>query len=549
MSKTAPSGNCVNLNIPSVLIVHESHVTRSSLRGFLEPPGYRVIEAGTSEDGLAAYERERPDIVLADIDMRHTSGLRFISELQEKYISLPIIVISGKKSLPAALEAVRRGAWDYLVSPINKDELEVSIQRALEWGRLLGEIIRYREQAEIKLRESEQRFSQIFLQHEDAIILFNFDTFEIIDANPAATGLYGYSRSELLRSFPWPFAGENHAELRELIQAELGENNRFDIFRITQFRKDGAPIVVSMRGKIITLMDNTVVYCSIRDITKKIMLEDEVRTTQAKLIQVNEMASLGMLASGIAHEINNPNNFIMFNSTLLAETWQEVQEVLDETSSEQGDFHLGDRRYSEVREEIPRLIAGLTEGARRIHDIIETMKTAVRQEPDGFEAHMDVNRIVQMAMTLLSHEIRKHGNNITVDLCDSLPHIRGKAQLIEQVIINLVTNALNAVAGNGGGIRIATSHEPSDGFVIVTVRDEGIGMTSDVLERISEPFFTTRFDSGGTGLGVSISLSIIKEHNGTLTYDSEPGSGTTATVRLPVTDCRGNQDSPVEETT
>lgn len=549
MSNTAPSGNCVNLNIPSVLIVHESLITRTSLRSFLEAPGYRVIEAATSVDGLAAYELERPDIVLADIDMRHANGLRFIPELQEKYISLPIIVISGKKSLPAALEAVRRGAWDYLVSPINEDELEVSIQRALEWGRLLGEIIRYREQAEIKLRESEQRFSQIFLQHEDAIILFNFDTFEIIDANPAATGLYGYSRSELLRGFPWPFAGDNHAELRESIQAELGENNRFDIFRITQFRKDGAPVVVSMRGKLITLMDNTVVYCSIRDITRKIMLEDEVRTTQAKLIQVNEMASLGMLASGIAHEINNPNNFIMFNSTLLAETWQEVREVLDETASEQGDFHLGDRCYSEVREEIPRLIAGLTEGARRIHDIIETMKTAVRQEPDGFAAHMDVNRIVQMSMTLLSHEIRKHGTTITVELCDGLPHIRGKAQLIEQVIINLVNNALNAVAGNGGEVRIATSHEPADGSVMIKVQDTGVGMTRDVLERISEPFFTTRFDSGGTGLGVSISLSIIKEHNGTLTYDSEPGSGTIATVRLPVTDCLGNQDSPVEETT
>jgi PAS domain S-box-containing protein len=518
------------------------------LRSFLEAPGYRIIEAANGDEGLAAYDRERPDIVLADIDMRTMSGTRFVPQLQEKYIRLPVIVFSGKESLPDALEAVRRGAWDHLLTPINEEELELSIQRALEWSRLLSEIIHYRDQTEIKLQESEERFSQIFLQHEDAIILFNFDTFAIIDANPAATDLFGYSRSELLGGFPWPFAGDNHAELRESLQAALGENNRFDIFRITQFQKNGPPVVVSMRGKLVTLMDTTVVYCSIRDITRKIMLEDEVRNTQAKLIQVNEMASLGMLASGIAHEINNPNNFIMFNSTLLAESWYEVLEVLEETAAERGDFYLGGRRYSEVREEIPRLIDGLTEGARRIHDIIETMKTAVRQEPDGFEAQVDVNKIVQMAMTLLSHEIRKHGNNITVELCNDLPHVRGKAQLIEQVIINLVNNALNAVSGNGGGIRIATSHEPSDGVVTITVRDEGIGMTSEVLERISEPFFTTRFDSGGTGLGVSISLSIIKEHNGTLTYDSKPGSGTTATVRLPVTDCRGNQGSLVEET-
>ena len=289
-----------------------------------------------------------------------------------------------------------------------------------------------------------------------------------------------------------------------------------------------------MRGKLVTLMDDTVVYCSIRDITEKIRLEEEVRDTQAKLIQANKMASLGMLASGVAHEINNPNNFIMFNSSLLAETWHGVQEILEEHAAEHGDFYLGGQRFSEVRDETPRLIAGLTEGARRIQAIVEALKGVVRQEPDDFEACIDINSTIQMAMTLLSHEVRKHARNVTVELGSDLPLVSGKPQLIEQVMINLVTNAINAVAGTGGGIRITTSYEREDEFVTISVQDDGIGMTHEVLERITEPFFTTRSAQGGTGLGVSISSSIIKEHRGTLTYESEPGEGTTATVRLPV---------------
>lgn len=686
MSNIGAVHNFIFREIPTVLIVSGSEEIRSSLSFFLERSGYRIIVATDGEEGLDLYDRERPAIVLVDIELDHVSGVRFVSQLHEKYINIPVVVISGEPALPVALEAVRRGAWDYLVTPVNELKLDITIKRALEWVRMLGENIRYREQledevqtktrelrngqeryqrllesvtnyvytvsfdkgkpagivhqsacekvtgytpedyntipdlwyrivhdddrpqvsgmakriltetkslklehrihhkdgsqrwirstlvpyrdsdgvllaydgiisditdrklAEIQLRESEERFSQLFLQHEDAIILFRLETFEIIDANPAAISLYGYSRSELLSTFPWPFVGDDHDGLREALYAALGENSRFDLFRLTQIRKDGTPVVVSMRGNLVTVMDDKVVYCSVRDISEKIRLEDKVRDTQAKLIQVNEMASLGMLASGIAHEINNPNNFILFNSSLLAETWLEVQEKLEEHAAEHGDFYLGGRPYSEVREETPRLIAGLAEGARRIQAIIETMKGAVRQGPDNFEACIDVNKTVQMAMTLLSHEIRKHGRSISVELCNDLPHVLGKPQLIEQVIINLVTNALNAVVDNDGGIRIMTLHEQADDFVTITVQDDGVGMTGEVLDRISEPFFTTRFDQGGTGLGVSISLSIIKEHNGTLTYHSEPGSGTTATVRLPVSDCAPTSGTRAEET-
>lgn len=545
MSKPGLSDISSIQEVPSVLLVDDSDLVRSVLRELLETRGYRVIEAADGKEGLELFDRYRPDIVLTDLQMPEMDGLTFIAKLNDRYINVPVIVISGEGSLSEAIEAVRLGAWDYLIKPIRDvRELEITITRALERARLLDDNYRYRQHLEElvqsqtrEIREGKERFSQLFLQHEDAIILFRLDSFEIVDANPAAAELYGYDRDELLCTFPWPFVGEGHKELQESLLAALGQYGRFDVFRLTHLRKDGTPVVVSMRGKLVTISDDKVVYCSTRDITEKIRLEEDVRDTQAKLIQANKMASLGMLSSGIAHEINNPNNFIMLNSSLLAETWQGVLEILEEHAAEHGDFYLAGQRFSEVREETPRLIAGLSEGARRIQAIVETLKGFVREDPQGSEECVDINRTVQMAMTLLSHEIRKYACNIALDLDSNLPHVLGKSQQIEQVVINLVTNALHAVTGNGGGIRLATSYDRAGEFVIISVQDDGIGMTKEELERVAEPFFTTRSAQGGTGLGVSISLSIVREHNGTLDYASEQGYGTTVSVRFPVSGC------------
>lgn len=544
MNKTSTVNNSSIKGSPSLLLVDDSECVRSVLRELLEANGYLVFEAANGREGLELFESNRPDIVVTDLQMPEMDGLTFIAALNDRYINIPVIVISGEGTLSSAIEAVRLGAWDYIIKPIrDARELDITITRALERARLIEDNYRYRLSLEElvqsqtrEIQEGRERLAQLFLQHEDAIILFKLATFAVIDANPAATDLYGYSRDELLGAFPWPFAGGGYKELHESLFAALDQDGRFDVPRISLVRKDSTPVVVSMRGKLVTIGDEKVVYCSVRDSTEKIKLEENVRDTQSKLIQANKMASLGMLSSGIAHEINNPNNFIMFNSSLLAETWRAVAEILDEHAAEHGDFHLAGQRFSEVREETPRLIAGLTEGARRIQAIIETLKGFVRQDPDGTMC-IDINKTIQMALTLLSHEIRNHARGITLDLAAELPHVAGNCQQIEQVVINLVTNALHAVAGKGGRIRLATAYDHAAEVVIITVQDEGIGMTMEELERVSEPFFTTKSAQGGTGLGVSISLSIIREHHGTLAYASEPGQGTTATVRLPASAC------------
>lgn len=402
---------------------------------------------------------------------------------------------------------------------------EEALRRSNEFSRM----------TEKALRESEERFRQIFEQNEDALFLFEPGTLKLIDANPAAVSLYGYSIQEFAGKDPSLFL--NPPEYMEFLKVADIDSIRID--KITNVKKDGTTIIVSIRGKTIKLENSDVLYCSFRDITEKMRLEEEARFMQAKLIQANKMTALGTLVSGVAHEINNPNNFILFNTQLLTTAWQDIIRLLSEHYQD-ADFHIGGLPYSEMRDIIPRLLSGISEGSRRIKNIVANLKSFARHDRAGLNGRVDINGVIRISATILGNQIDRHTESFRLLLAEGLPTVRGSSQQLEQVIINLIMNALFALPGKECGVLITTSFDNIARCVIIRVKDEGDGMTPEVLERIMEPFFTTRLDQGGTGLGLSISYSIIKEHQGSLRYESEPGHGTTATITLPE-----YEDSPV----
>lgn len=385
---------------------------------------------------------------------------------------------------------------------------------------------------EEELRESEERFRQLFAQNEDAIVIFDYRNCAIVDLNRATEKLFGFSSEELLDSgISLLLKGSELHHFNKMIYG-LNKDGGLQIDKMVMVRNDGTLLFTSIRGKLIKLLHREVVYCSFRDITEKIRLEEEATAAQAKLIQADKMSSLGLLVSGIAHEINNPNNFIMFNSTLLAEAWKSAMPILDEYYRENGDFTLGDLRFSESREIVPRLFAGLEDGSQRIMNIVDKLKNFARQDMGGAGAAVDVNKMISDAVTILDHEIKKCCEKFCLDLGHGLPAALGNAQQIEQVIINLVMNALQALPDKMHGISVVSALAEDGEHIVITVEDEGVGMSSDVLERLTEPFFTTKGDSGGTGLGLSISASILKNNKGTISFTSEPGRGTKAVVLL-----------------
>lgn len=141
--------------------------------------------------------------------------------------------------------------------------------------------------------------------------------------------------------------------------------------------------------------------------------------------------------------------------------------------------------------------------------------------------------MLDAAVSLLSSLIKKSTSKLEVKKADKLPMIRGNSQRVEQVVVNLLTNACQAIPDQACMIRVSTLYDPSCSEVILEVRDEGTGIEAEFIDRITDPFFTTKHDDGGTGLGLLISRTIVENHHGELRFSSEPGKGTVAMICLP----------------
>jgi PAS domain S-box-containing protein len=271
-----------------------------------------------------------------------------------------------------------------------------------------------------------------------------------------------------------------------------------------------------------------------RDISEWKRAEEEKKTIQAKLIQTNKMTSLGLLVSGMAHEVNNPNNSIKFTAHVLAKAWNDMLPILDKYFQEEGDFVIGGHHYSQLREAFPQLISGITDSSRRIEGIITNLRDFVRKGKADLSMQTDINRIVSVSASILNNQIKMHTYHFRIDLSEGMPEIRGNSQQLEQVVINLIMNALQSLPDKERSVSVSTCFDEQAGQAVIKVSDNGCGMSADVKNRLFEPFYSTKLDSGGTGLGLAISNVIIMDHRGVLEFDSEPGKGTTAIVKLPV---------------
>ncbi len=271
------------------------------------------------------------------------------------------------------------------------------------------------------------------------------------------------------------------------------------------------------------------------EVTERKRALDELKLHQDKLIQADKMASLGTLVAGVAHEINNPNGLILLNMPILREVYQDAEEVLEDRFLNRGDFTLGGLPYSRMRNEVPHLLEEMQEGANRIKRIVEELKDFARHDTSAATEPVDFNAVVRTAVRLVESSLRSSTNRFEAHYAPALPSIRGNAQRIEQVVINLILNACQALPNMECGIVLTTFHDQETGTVILKLSDEGLGIAPEHIARLTDPFFTTKRESGGTGLGLSVSATIVKEHSGTLEFDSTPGTGTTVTLTFPVT--------------
>lgn len=270
-----------------------------------------------------------------------------------------------------------------------------------------------------------------------------------------------------------------------------------------------------------------------REIVEKKKALEELKLHQDKLIQADKMASLGVLVSGVAHEINNPNALVLLNIPTLKQTCEDAFHYLDEIYQRDGDFTFGGLPYSRMRTLIPHILEETAEGARRIKRIVEDLKDFSRQDVGEIVERIEFNEVVRAAVRLVEPSLKNATDRFDLQLAAGPLYVRGSTQRIEQVIINLILNACRAIPERSKGITLTTAPDTGQNAVVLQLSDEGIGIPLENLPRITDPFFTTNRETGGTGLGLSISAGIVKEHGGTLNFDSIVGIGTTVTLTLP----------------
>jgi polar amino acid transport system substrate-binding protein len=246
----------------------------------------------------------------------------------------------------------------------------------------------------------------------------------------------------------------------------------------------------------------------------------------------------------VAHEINNPNGLLLMDVQLLTDVLEDAGPVFEEHSQRHGDFTMGSLRYSRLREAIPRMMSEMLDAARRVKRIVEDLKDFARWGDPDLRDGVSLNEVVGTALRLVDNLVRKSTSRFALDCAPDLPSVRANPQRIEQVVINLVMNACQALPDPGRVIALCTYLDAGRKTVCLEVRDEGVGILPEHLPRLTDPFFTTKRERGGTGLGLAVSAGIVKEHGGTLTFASTPGGGTTALLSLPLALPRPDEEAP-----
>ncbi|HEX2271047.1 MAG TPA: ATP-binding protein [Pyrinomonadaceae bacterium] len=491
------------------LIVEDSEDDAQLLLRELRRGGYAVTfeRVENVEQMAAALADGDYDIVFADYSLPHFDAPGALELLKKSGRDIPFIIISGTVTEEMAVTAMKAGAHDYLQKR-NLKRLFPAIDRELREAKQRAA----RREADEALRESEAQYRILFESNPHPMWVYDSKTLRFLAVNDAAVHHYGYSRDE--------FLGMTIKDIRdaEHVPALLATTSKDDAglaeTSIWQHRKkDGSVIDVEITSHGIAFGSKRAQLVLAHDVTERLRAQrqlqekaNELSSMTQQLWQASKLATMGELAASVAHELNNP----LATVSLRAET------LLDQLAGDESKQRSLQIIIGEV-ERMAKLVTNLLQFTRRNYRQVSTI---------------DVREEVIRSLELISYYLRNRKVTVVTSFEDSLPQIHADRQQLRQVFLNVMTNASDAMP-QGGTLTVHVRHEQRPATIVIEFSDTGEGIAAKDLEKVWEPFYTSKAEGKGTGLGLPICSRIIEEHGGTITLESEVGKGTTVRVALP----------------
>jgi len=528
----------------TILIIDDEPFIRESYADYLEDRNFRVLTAENGRVGLELLEREKPDLILTDLRMPEVNGLEVLQRARELCPDIPLIVVSGTGQISDSIQALRLGAWDYILKPVEDMSIFVhAVSRSLEKARLLRENRKYQENLESlvfertrELEEASERQRMILDALRIGVVVLDPLTRRVVESNSEAASLIGLLPEQLVGSECLLFSSCAGGDPCKPADPAGAVNNIED----TLCKADGSRLPVLRTVVPIQLNGRLHLLESFIDISRRKEVEREKEQLESQLARAQKMEAVGTLAGGLAHDLNNALNGIFGPASILLNRLALGKELPEE--------------------QLLKQLNRIQQSGYRISDMVsQLMAVASRQELSivAVDLNLSLKHVVKIAQNTFDKSIE-----ILPAYFPEPARTAADPTQIEQVLLNLAINSSHAMTimrppqeSWGGRLEMVIGFTRADERILqlhpdaiaekywkISVSDTGVGMSEKELAQVFTPFFTTKEKGYGTGLGLTMVYSIVKQHEGFIEIESQPAAGTRFTVYLPVLPFEGGRE-------
>ncbi len=507
-----------------LLVVDDDEVVCQIVQAFLSHEGWEADTAGSIAEADSRLAARGYPVIICDV---HLSGgtMEWLARVRTAHSQTQVIMFTGDPSISTAREAMQAGAYDYVTKPARREELVSTVLRAfdrhvllVQQEKLVAENLRYHRELENmvqtrteQLRTSERMYRAVFDRSVDAILLLSIPGGTIEDANIAASRLVGLKTGELAGRKIEEFTGTQlQGVFAECDRSGLREW-RFE--RIVFLGDQKKSRTAQVTAGLIEYEGERHIQLIARDITDHLELVERSELMELELLSEQRLAAIGLLASGVAHNINTPLMGIYGVAQLIKMKHPEIEDI-----------------------------DGVIAQVDRINAIIRNLMWKSRQEQEASFQEIDLNQLLREELHFLQADLDfKHNVEKEFKLSDNIPTLLGRYSDFSQSLMNVVRNALDAMHGRELR-KLNVASMAVDGDVLITVEDTGCGMSESEVEKIFMPFYTTKPVVGssdcdgptGTGLGLSTVQKLLAPYGARYKIESAPNLGTRFTICIPI---------------